>query len=219
MQFKAVVFDLDGTLLDSIEDLSDSMNIVLEKAGFPTHSVQKYKYFVGNGMKQLAVRALPEEFRSPEIVERTILAMSQEYGDRWDNKSRPYEGIPQLLDLLVAKRFDLAVLSNKPDNLAKKIVGKLFSNWKFKAVCGERESVPIKPDPAGALEIALNMGISTNNILYLGDTATDMKTANDAGMYAVGVLWGFREKNELISNGAKVIIEDPIDLIKLIEER
>jgi len=215
-QFKAVIFDLDGTLLDTIEDLADSMNAVLAEAGYPLHGIQSYKYFVGKGMKNLVYNALPPEHRNEETIKVFTQKMKEEYAKRWNVKTRPYDGIPELLDILEVKRIDKAVLSNKPDNFTKIIIKELLPKWKFAVVFGERDSIPRKPDPTGALEIAHILNLKPHEILYLGDTGTDMKTAVSAGMYAVGALWGFREKDELIANRAKVVIEHPLELLNLL---
>jgi len=211
--YRAVIFDLDGTLLDSIEDLSDSMNAVLKDAGYPIHEIQSYKYFVGNGMEKLVFNALPQEYRCEDTIKKLTEKMNQEYDKRWNVKTHPYDGIAELLDALITKNIDMAVLSNKPDKFTKIIVKELLSNWKFHVVYGERKFVPKKPDPTGAIEIAHTLGLKPREIIYLGDTNTDMQTAISAGMYAVGALWGFREKDELVSSGAKAVIQKPLELL------
>lgn len=216
MTFKAVIFDLDGTLLDTIEDLGDSMNSVLARNGYPVHDIEAYKYFVGDGVRALVKRALPEDKRSTEEVERSTAAMQAEYAVRWADKTALYPGIAGLLDGLTEKSLKLAVLSNKPDAFTKQIIEKLLSNWTFYPVFGERQGVPKKPDPAGALEIAQILEVRPEECLYIGDTSIDMKTANAAGMYAVGVLWGFREKDELLKSGARVLAADPIEILELL---
>ncbi|MGI6668631.1 MAG: HAD family hydrolase [Acetivibrionales bacterium] len=213
MKYKAAIFDLDGTLLDTIEDLCDSMNYVLEQMGCPTHSIEKYKYFVGDGMRNLVLRALPEDKRDKGSVESALAAMRNAYSKRWDVKSRPYPGITDLLDALACKGIKLSVLSNKVDDITKMIIKKLLPSWNFYPVFGERQGVPRKPDPAGALEIAHLLGVEPGECLYLGDTGVDMKTATAAGMYAVGVLWGFRKAEELVENGARTLISHPLDLL------
>ncbi len=217
MKYKGIIFDLDGTLLDTIEDLADSMNSVLAKHGFPEHPVSSYKIFVGNGMEVLVRRALPENVKDEELVMKCLSAMREEYGKRWDNKTRPYDGINELLDRLAEEGIKTAVLSNKPHDFTEVIVNKYFPDHKFEAVLGQRSSVPPKPDPAGALEISRLMGIPPENILYLGDSNTDMKTANAAGMYAVGALWGFRTAEELKENGAKALVSKPSEVLDIIE--
>ncbi len=216
MKFKAVIFDLDGTLLDTIEDLADSMNEVLAGFGFPGHDLQVYKYFVGEGVEALVRRALPQEKLTEELVERSLKIYREEYGRRWNLKTHPYVGIPEMLDALTGQQLPLAILSNKPHDLSRLVVAKLLPRWDFKRVFGARASVPKKPDPAGALEIAQDLMISPEHFLYLGDTAIDMKTAVAAGMFPVGALWGFRTAEELSTNGAKVLIERPLELLKLL---
>lgn len=218
MKYKVAVFDLDGTLLDTIEDLRDSMNSVLEGKGYPTHDSEAYKYFVGNGMRELARRALPEDKRSTDEIDSAVAAMSVNYSKGWAIKTAPYPGIDKLLNSLEEKGIKCAVLSNKPDALTKQVIEKLLPDWSFYPLFGERQAmgVPKKPDPAGALEIAQLLNVQPNECLYLGDTGVDMKTANAAGMYPVGVLWGFRKADELLENGAKKLISDPQELLNLL---
>lgn len=216
MRYKAVIFDLDGTLLDTLDDLGDSMNSVLSRHGYPTHDLGAYRYFVGNGMRNLVKRALPENKRDSASVDQGLLELRGEYAKRWADKTKPYPGIPELLDALTVKGVKLAVLSNKPDKFSNDIVKQLLRNWSFYPVYGEREGIPIKPDPAGALEIAKILELRPEDFLYIGDTGVDMKTAASAGMYAVGVLWGFRDAEELRNNGANMIIADPLEILKLL---
>lgn len=216
MKYKAVVFDLDGTLLNTIEDLLNSMNAVLVKSGFPTHDLETFKTFIGTGVADLVKYSLPTESRDKDTIDRCIAAMRHEYSKRWDDKTRPYKGIPQLLDTLASRNIKMAILSNKPHQATEQVVSKLLPQWKFEAVFGERPPVPRKPDPTSALEIADLLGIKPGEFLYLGDSGTDMKTANAAGMYAVGALWGFRDADDLLQNGAKKIIEKPEELLELL---
>jgi len=213
MKYGAVIFDLDGTLLDTIDDLADSMNAVLNALGFPQHDMDSYRYFVGTGMRNLVRKALPEDFRNDKIVDISVKAMVDEYGKRWDNKTRPYEGIPEMLDDLARLGIRMSILSNKPHEFTLKVVNRFLSSWEFECVFGEREGVPKKPDPTAAFEIAGIMGVPVERFLYIGDSATDMETAKAAGMYPAGVKWGFRKAEELLSAGAKRIIETPQELI------
>lgn len=216
MNYKAVIFDLDGTLLNTIDDLADSVNHVLKAKGFPIHDAEKYKYFVGDGFATLVKRAMPADMRSESLLSECLAAARSEYGRHWADKSRPYDGIPELLDKLTQLGIKMSVLSNKPDEFTKLIMKNLFPRWKFEIVLGEQAGIPKKPDPAGALKISEQLGIPTHEFLYLGDTNTDMITANAANMFAVGVLWGFREADELLESGAKTLIERPLDLIKML---
>lgn len=216
MKYKAVIFDLDGTLLDTIEDLSNSMNSVLSRSGFPVHDTDTYKYFIGNGLINLVKLALPEEKRSQDTIIRHLSELREEYSNRWYEKTHPYEGIPELLSSLREKNIKMSVLSNKADEFTQKIVSKFLPEWKFEVVYGERQSVPKKPDPTAAIEISNLLDTPPNNFLYLGDSGVDMITANSAGMYAVGALWGFRKRDELLENGAKALIVHPLELLKLL---
>ena len=216
MKFKAVLFDLDGTLLDTLDDLADSMNSVLERFGYPTHEVAAYKYFVGKGFRNLVHNTFPEYARDDAAIERGISAMREEYAKRWDNKTKPYPGINSLLDALTQKGLKIAILSNKADDFTNRIVKKLLPDWHFELVYGERTGIPRKPDPSGALEIAQKLGVQPCECLYLGDTGVDMKTAVSAGMYPVGVLWGFRKAEELAADGARVLIADPAATLDLL---
>ena len=216
MKYQAVLFDLDGTLLDTVQDLADSVNTVLRRFGFPEHGTESYKYFVGDGVEQLARRALPENRRDEATLTKCINAIREEYSRRWANNTRPYEGIPKLLDTLTARNARMAILSNKPDDSTKATVSKLLPDWHFDLIVGASPSVPMKPDPGAALEIARSLNIPPNAFLYLGDTGTDMRTACAAGMYPVGALWGFRKADELTESGAKTIIKDPGELLDLL---
>lgn len=216
MAYRAAIFDLDGTLLDTLEDLADSMNAVLRVTGYPEHPVDAYRYFVGDGVEMLVRRALSPLDPDEELVRRCMDAMAEEYGRRWANKTRPYPGIPELLDALEARAFPKAVFSNKPDAFVRMTVDRLLAGWHFDPVRGARPGEPKKPDPAGALEIAAYLKIQPQECLYLGDTNTDMRTARRAGMYAVGVTWGFRSAAELVASGAQRLLEHPIELLELL---
>ena len=215
MRCKAVLFDLDGTLLDTLGDLADSMNQVLADMGYPQHQTGDYRYFVGDGMEMLVSRSLPPGARKGHLVARGLAAVETEYGRRWSRTTRPYDGVPAMLDELQARGTPMAILSNKPEDFTRLTVSTLLKGWSFDAVCGARPGVPRKPDPAAALEIAARLGVRPSECLYLGDTATDMKTACRAGMYAVGALWGFREAAELEAAGARVLVEEPADFTEV----
>ena len=217
MKYKAVLFDLDGTLLDTLEDLADSMNAVLSARGHPAHPVEKYRYFVGDGMEELARRTLPPAASGDQSeVKACVLAMREEYGARWSNKTRLYPGIDELLDGLTGKGMILTVLSNKPDGFVKEIAAFFFSRWTFASTWGARPDVPRKPDPAAALSISRAAKVGAPEFLYLGDTNTDMQTATAAGMYPVGALWGFRSEKELREAGARSLAAYPTDVLKLV---
>lgn len=217
MKYQAVLFDLDGTLLDTLQDLADAMNSVLRHFGFAPHPLEAYKYFVGDGMATLVRRTLPEPQRDEEATVGACLAsMKAAYGVRWREQTHPYPGIPELLDQLIARKIKLSILSNKPDDFTRLMVGELLPRWHFECVFGERPGLPRKPDPTAALEVAERCRVSPEAFAYLGDTATDMITAKAAGMFAVGVLWGFRPAEELTANGADTLISRPADLLRLL---
>lgn len=216
MKFKAVVFDLDGTLLDTLDDIADSMNSVLSRHGHPIHDVDPYRYFVGDGFRNLVLRALPENMRSGPYIDDCYLEVREEYSKRWNNKTKAYPGISEMLDALSSKGLTLSVLSNKSDDFSKLMISQLLHGWTFYPVFGERSGIPKKPDPAGAIEIAQILGVKPEECLYLGDTGVDMITASSAGMFAVGVLWGFRKADELLANGANVLIKKPAEVLELL---
>ncbi|MEJ2429320.1 MAG: HAD family hydrolase [Deltaproteobacteria bacterium] len=216
MKFKAVLFDLDGTLLDTIGDLTDSMNIALNHLGFPGHNAGACKMFVGDGVEMFAFRALPENDRHQAMVKKCASLMRQEYKKRWAKKTRPYEGIPELLNELTNRNLKMSILSNKPDDATKEMVTEILSKWSFHPVAGAQVSVPKKPDPTLAIQISQELQVSPERFLYLGDTGTDMRTARGAGMFAVGVLWGFRSAEELEHAGARVLVKHPRDVLALL---
>jgi phosphoglycolate phosphatase len=215
--YRAVIFDLDGTLLDTLEDLADSMNAVLESLGYPPHPLASYRHFTGDGVVALAERSLPPRARSEEIVSRCVKLMKQEYDKRWAKKTRPYEGIPELLDGLEERSISINVLSNKLEKFTRLTVLKFLPRWKFQCIVGVAPSVPEKPSPEGALRIARSCGIAPANFAYLGDTNTDMRTASAAGMLPVGALWGFRSREELLESGAQEVIARPAELLKFFD--
>jgi phosphoglycolate phosphatase len=216
MHFKAALFDIDGTLLDTLVDIANSANTVLARFGFQQHKLQAYKYFVGDGIEALALRILPDDRRDEATINKIANEIDSEYTQHWADNTHPYPGIPELLQSLTVRGIKIAALSNKSDSSAKLTVSRLLPDWHFELILGVSPSIPRKPDPLGALRIAQNLKIKPDEFLYLGDTDTDMKTANSAGMYPVGVLWGFRTADELLASGAKVLIHTPLDLLKIL---
>jgi phosphoglycolate phosphatase len=216
MRFNGIIIDMDGTLLDTLEDLANSMNKVLKGLGYPVHPVEAYRYFTGDGMEMLARRALPEGCECEETVKRCMKEMDKEYSLHCRENTKLYPGVGELLDWLEGHRVPKAALSNKPDGFTKNMAEEFLSQWTFSEIRGESPSTPRKPNPATALEIAAGMGLEPGSILYLGDSRTDMQTAVRAGMYAVGALWGFRTAKELTENGAGILVETPQDVIPII---
>jgi len=213
VKFKAVIFDLDGTLLNTLEDLTDSMNCVLKRNRLPEHNLAAYRYFVGDGIEMLVRRALPFEVASENDFQRFVREMKSEYASRWLLKTRPYPGVPEMLAAFAAAGIAMAVLSNKPDDASNEIVKSLLPNIDFRIVLGATPERPKKPDPSAALEIASRLGISPEDFLFMGDTTIDMQTACAAGMFPVGALWGFRPAEELIASGAKVLAAEAQNFI------
>lgn len=210
MRCHAAIFDLDGTLLDTLEDLAASMNRTLAAHGFPPHPVDSYRYFVGQGMASLARATVPEG-TAPEVADAVRKGMEEDYGANWAVATRPYPGILDAVAALRESNLPLAVFSNKPDQFTKIVVERFFPGNMFAHVQGARPDVPMKPDPAGALEIARALGFSPESVAYIGDTDTDMKTGVAAGMRTIGVEWGFRPEL-LRKSGAELIVARPEDL-------
>ncbi|MBW1892103.1 MAG: HAD family hydrolase [Deltaproteobacteria bacterium] len=214
MKYKAVIFDLDGTLLDTLADLADSLNRVLQDKGLPTHPLEAFRYFVGAGASTLVSRALPPERRNDELTADCLEAFLREYNRNWDLKTKPYDGVPELLDALTAKHIEMAVLTNKPQHFAELCIQKFLPDWIFAVILGQRDGVPMKPDPTGSIEIAQRLDIPEQEFLYLGDSDVDMRTAVKANMFPVGAMWGFRSEKELREAGAVEVIGRPKELLK-----
>ncbi len=217
MTCKGIIFDLDGTLADTLEDIAGSMNRVLQLHGFPVHAIEGYKLLVGRGLDNLVRQALPRDSRLPEVVSACLAEMMADYEVHCLDKTCLYNGIPEMLQDLSGREIKMAVFSNKAEPLTHKIVDQLMGNIPFKKVLGARTDLPKKPDPEGALRISGMLGISPAHMIYMGDSDVDMITATRAGMFAVGVLWGFRSGEELLANGAEVLLSSPAGLLKLLE--
>lgn len=215
MKYLGAIFDLDGTLLDTLDDLADCMNAVLRDFGMPAHPADPYRYFVGDGMENLARRAAPVG-TGDATIKKMAAAMGEKYAAGWAAKTKPYAGIPELLEELGKRGLKLGVLSNKPDAFTQVMVRHYFGEGCFQAVFGAREHVARKPDPAGALEIAHGFELVPAEILYLGDTNTDMRTGRAAGMRTIGVTWGFRPVEELEGAGAQAIVDRPAEVLGLL---
>ena len=216
IEFQAILFDLDGTLLDTLADIACAGNAGLKGLGFPTHPVESYRHFVGDGAGCLARRILPEGHHDEETVERCRAIIAAEYAKCWADNTKPYPGVPELLAELQARDIPMAVLSNKPDDATRTVVEGYFPDCQFQVVRGALPSVPIKPDPAAALQIAGELDIPPERFIYLGDTDTDMCTAVAAGMFPAGAIWGFRSAEELTANGAKVLLKKPREVLNLL---
>jgi len=212
--YQAALFDLDGTLLDTIEDLAVSMNTAISLEGLPQTPMPQHKFMVGDGVVNYILRALPADRRADQaLVERVQRIYRDLYAANWANHTRPYDGVPEMLAALADRGLRLAVLSNKPDEFTRKMVAHFLGDVPFEFVRGAVGGVPLKPDPASALTVAEQMGLDAADFLYLGAPATDMQTARAAGMFAVGVLWGFRPREELDAAGAQALIARPMDAL------
>ncbi|SHO45382.1 HAD family hydrolase [Desulfopila aestuarii] len=212
MHKKTVIFDLDGTLLDTLEDLAYAGNAVLAECGFPQHPVDKYKYFVGDGMRVLMERIAPSTC-TPEKIDQCCTIFNRIYGECWHRRTTLYPGIENMLKRLREKGVRLAILSNKPHQFTTVCVDRFFPGQRFDLVFGQRENVKKKPDPAGAFEIAAKLDVQPADCVYVGDTAVDMQTGKSAGMFTIGVLWGFRTFDELRENNADLIVDHPMEIV------
>ncbi|MHC4069996.1 MAG: HAD family hydrolase [Planctomycetota bacterium] len=218
IKFEAILFDLDGTLLDTLADIANSMNAVLSEFGFATYPVDSYRYFVGDGMECLVKRTVPTEHKSEKTVSKCFRAVKEEYARRWAEETKPYPGIPELLSSLQERNIAMAVLSNKPDDFTQLTIKKFLPDYDFKIVRGLRPGDAPKPDPTITLQIASGLDIHPHRFVYLGDTNTDMQTACAAGMFGAGVLWGFRDAEELNAHGAKALVGNPLEVTKLFKK-
>lgn len=214
-RFRGVMFDLDGTLLDTLQDLCDSVNRVMASLGHPTHPIDSIRWFVGEGARTLVERSLPAGHRTDAEIEAALDLYRTDYKKNWNVATKPYDGIPELLAELQARGIALGVLSNKPHAMTVKCIEGYLAHVPFKAILGQRDDIAKKPDPAGAHEAARLMGMAASDVLYVGDTGIDMETARAAGMFALGVTWGFRPESELRDNGASAIIHHPRDVLDL----
>lgn len=209
MNTRLVIFDLDGTLLDTIGDLAVACNAVLAARGLPQHTYDRYRYFVGNGIMRLVERALPEELRTPATVAAVRADFVKYYTEHIDIHTVPYAGIPELLAELARRGILLAVASNKFHAGTEKLVRRFFPDISFAAVLGQRDGVALKPDPTVVEEILAATGVAHDKAVFVGDSGVDMRTAAAAGVRSVGVTWGFRDRAELSDAGAWRIIDRP----------
>ena len=214
---QAVIFDLDGTLLDTLADIGDSVNMMLAEYGFDGHTMDDYRRFIGNGIHMLVTRALPLAGRSDVMVRQCVTRAREIYWDNWNRKTRPYDGINDLLGELKTIGLPLAVLSNKPHDFTVRYVEAYFKRSDFAIVMGQSDDFPVKPDPASAIYIARQIGLPPSTFLFVGDSAIDMQTAAAAGMTAVGAGWGFRGPKELTENGCQALVRHPKEILHLVE--
>lgn len=215
MKYKGIIFDLDGTLINSLEDIADSMNKVLQDLNYPTHSYDVFQYFIGSGLRNTVTKALPVSNNSDEQIETCFQSMVKGYSENCTLKTKPYEEIIELLDNLVSRNIKLAVFSNKADELTKKITAEIFPGYFDTSVGLSIESLK-KPNPFEALAISENWNLKPEEIIFIGDSDIDMHTAVNANMFPVGVTWGYRTEEELKASGAKLVIHNPLELYEIL---
>ncbi|WP_348822449.1 HAD family hydrolase [Flavobacterium aestuarii] len=215
MKFKGVIFDLDGTLVNSLEDIADAMNKVLTSLDYPIHTYETYQYFIGSGLRNLVTRSLPETNNSTKNIDYCYQLMIEEYSSNCTHKTKAYPGITELLDNLFSHNIRLSVFSNKSDELTKKITSHLFPGI-FDPIAGLRIEALKKPNPSEAIMISRKMGLNTEEIIFAGDSDIDIQTAINANMTPAGVTWGYRPEEELIAAGAKYILNKPSDFMEIL---
>jgi len=214
MKYKGIIFDLDGTLLDTLDDLSGSFNHALMESGFETHDTASYKSFIGEGAKKCIEKAIPESSRTEAVVDRILASFSGHYFSNCRNKTRPYDGIIPVLAELKSMGNHLFVITNKPQKFADIIIGFFFPH-EFDLVLGEGGGFPKKPDPGSVFHISELYNLPLQSLVIIGDSGTDILTAKNAGIVSIGVEWGFRTRYELEKSGADWIIGKPSELLKI----
>ena len=217
MNNKAIIFDLDGTLIDSLEDIAVCMNQVLKELNLPTHKIDDYKYFVGGGISILVENALDKN-TSDETKELVTEKFKIVYDQKLHAKTLPYDGIYDLLDELKRLDFKIGILSNKPHEFTIAYAKNLFSKYDMKEVHGQKSHIAKKPDPIAAIQIAQSFDVPCEEVYFVGDTMVDMQTAVNAKMIGIGVLWGFRDEEELMSNGATFVVKHPLDILDIVNK-
>tara|TARA_B100001063_G_scaffold246174_1_gene284334 strand:- start:4094 stop:4756 length:663 start_codon:yes stop_codon:yes gene_type:complete len=215
---KVIIFDLDGTLIDSLEDIAVCMNQVLKELNLPYYEIEEYKYFVGGGISILVDNALDKEI-SQKIKNEVTLRFKEVYDQKLHKKTLPYKGIYELLDELEKLDFKIGILSNKPHEFTVQYVKNLFSKYNIQEIHGQKEEIPKKPDPLAAINIAKRLETPCEEVYFVGDTMVDMQTAKNANMKAIGVLWGFRDEEELLNNGADFLVKHPLDILKIVNKK
>ncbi|WP_163400780.1 HAD family hydrolase [Flavobacterium fluviatile] len=215
MKFKGIIFDLDGTLVNSLEDIADAMNKVLMDLNYPTHSYDVFQYFIGSGLRNTVTKALPESNNTDEQIEICLERMVKGYSEACTLKTKPYEGIIELLDNLVSRNIRIAIFSNKADELTKKIASEIFPKH-FDMAIGLSTEALKKPNPFKALEISKKWNLKPEEVMFVGDSDIDMQTAVNANMFPVGVTWGYRSEEELKASGAKLVVNTASELIEIL---
>ena len=210
--FKNYIFDLDGTILDTLDDIANAVNYALDRMNYPTHTTDEVKSYIGNGIRMLIRRAVPKG-TAEEDYEKTHLIFAEYYHSHLSDYTKPYDGITDVLDELKAKGCSLAVVSNKTDSAAKSVVKQFFGS-RFDMVVGKMDCFPTKPAPDSVLYVMEKLGFDKNETVYIGDSEVDVQTAHNAGLPCIGVTWGNRDKEELVSNGAEFIANKASEILK-----
>jgi phosphoglycolate phosphatase len=214
---RGIIFDLDGTLTDTIEDIADHMNTLLKEYGFGTYGANEYKQMVGNGLRNLVLLSVPDGYRKDPLVDEMTEKLVTLYAADPVGKTSLYPGMKELLSELQSREVPMSVLSNKSHEIVSKVADTLLKPWRFHSVRGSGPEFPRKPDPKSAFASAHTMGLSPEEILFVGDSGVDMQTGRNAGMTPLGVLWGFRDKKELEENGAAGTIRAPSELFRYLD--
>jgi phosphoglycolate phosphatase len=215
MTYKAVIFDLDGTLVNSLEDLADAVNFALTCFKQPVHSVESIKAMIGDGTRIFISRALPAD--KQDLIEQTLVKMREKYIEICLNKTRPYDGMREVLDELRKRGIKMAVLTNKDQKMSEKVVKHFFDGY-FQILMGTIDAVPLKPDPKAVLKMLKELDVKPSKALFVGDSNIDIKTAKAAGIIGIGVNWGFRSEEELKRAGADFIINTPKELLNILKD-
>lgn len=216
-QKKAIVFDLDGTVCNTLEDLGECTNLALGDFGLPLHEIEEYKMIVGNGVDMQMRRAIGESNYTKELADKVKAAFKAYYDKNYLKNTKPYEGMPEALDKIRAMGLKIAVFSNKPDEFAGKVCTTLFGD-RFDLIAGNKPGVPVKPDPTGLFAALKQLDVTPEETLYCGDSGVDMQTGKRAGIVTIGVEWGFRSREELLENGADYLLKAPSELPELVKK-
>ena len=219
MHHSLLIFDLDGTLLDTVDDIGTAANQVLQELGYPSHPLSAYQEFVGSGVAVLFQRALPDKNPEQSVIDECLIRFEHAYDACWDKASTPYQKIPELLDQLLELNYRLAILSNKPDPFTKKCVTHYFAPYRFHPVFGQRPGVARKPDSQAVWEIMKYHNTSAEQTLFIGDSEIDVQTAQHAGIFSIGVAWGYRNSELLLAQGVDLLIEQPSELLSFLSNQ
>lgn len=216
MKYTTIIFDLDGTLLETLEDLTDSVNFALNESHFPLRTIEEVRQFVGNGVRRLMELAVPDGFQNPKF-EETFDLFKTHYNANCQNKTKPYEGIYNMLSTLLEKNYKVAIVSNKIHSAVTELNKNYFNDFVTIAI-GEKEGIAKKPAPDTVNEALRLLNATNKEAIYVGDSDVDIETAKNANMPCISVTWGFRDKDFLVAHGGKLFIDSPMELIQLVSK-